>query len=173
MSASCPPHLQLRYIMQLWHTTLLHILICLVFGKKAKVNTITSDLSPSYRGPKIWSALENLLHYSTRNERVPNRFAARLMETVPEKLKLSLCFTKHSTIKTCRGTEVISPRILNLGNIWRLMVSFTALERAPGSQPGRPQSRSALCGANRETETEISCHTHTHTHTQYATAGLW
>jgi hypothetical protein len=53
------------------------------------------------------------------------------------KVKLSLCLTKHHSMKTYRGSTDIAPRILDLdtrGGDWSasLSVCFTPSERAPG-----------------------------------------
>jgi hypothetical protein len=50
----------------------------------------------------------------------------------------SLCLTKHHSMKTYWGSEGITPQILNLGTIWRWMVSFIPRplysgERSPGT----------------------------------------
>jgi hypothetical protein len=57
---------------------------------------------------------------------------------VKVKVKLSLCLTKHHTMKAYWGSGRIGPHILNLGTRWRWMVSFTPWplyhrERAPGT----------------------------------------
>jgi hypothetical protein len=42
-----------------------------------------------------------------------------------KKLKLSLCLTKHHTVKMYWDSGDIAPRILDVGTRWRLVVSFT------------------------------------------------
>jgi hypothetical protein len=56
-------------------------------------------------------------------------------------MKLSLCFTKHHPMKICWGSEGIAPRILNLGTLWRLVVSFTPRPLYPRNPPRYPLNR--------------------------------
>jgi hypothetical protein len=54
------------------------------------------------------------------------------------KVKLSLCLTKHHTMKTYTGNGVIAPRILDLGTRWMRVVGSTPRplyprERDPGT----------------------------------------
>jgi hypothetical protein len=54
------------------------------------------------------------------------------------KVKLSLCLTKHHTMKTSWKSGVINPRILDLGTSWRELSSsrpgrFTPRKRTPGT----------------------------------------
>jgi len=42
------------------------------------------------------------------------------------KVKLSLCLTKHHTMKTYWRSWGIAPRILDIGTRWRWVVSFTS-----------------------------------------------
>jgi hypothetical protein len=58
------------------------------------------------------------------------------------KVKLSLCLSKHHAMKTNSGSEGIAPRILDLGTIWRWVVSFTP-------QPLYPQGKSPRCPLDR------------------------
>jgi hypothetical protein len=70
---------------------------------------------------------------------------------VKGKVKLSLCLTKHHTMKTYRRSGCIAPCNLDLGTRWRWVVSFTPRPLYPqGKSPwypldgrlGGPQSRS-------------------------------
>jgi hypothetical protein len=47
-------------------------------------------------------------------------------EVKGKEVKLSLCLTKHHTMKMYWGSGGIAPRILDLGTRWRWVVSFTA-----------------------------------------------
>jgi hypothetical protein len=78
------------------------------------------------RGIELWSSKRS--HY--------NDWATLAHHRAYE---LSLCLTKHHTMKMHWGNGGMAPCILVLGTIWRLVVSFTprplySRERAPGSQ---------------------------------------
>jgi hypothetical protein len=71
------------------------------------------------------------------------------------KVKLSLCLTKHHSMKTYCGSGGIVPQILDLGTRWRWVVSFMPRPLYPrGKSPwypldrrlGGPQSRSGRDG---------------------------
>jgi hypothetical protein len=61
---------------------------------------------------------------------------------VKEKLKLSLCFTKHHAMKTYWGSGGIAPGILWPGTSWRWVVSFMPqLLYLQGKRPWYPLDR--------------------------------
>jgi hypothetical protein len=49
----------------------------------------------------------------------------RLTNKVQVTINLSLCLTKHHDMKTYWESGAVAPRILNLGDRWRWVVSFT------------------------------------------------
>jgi hypothetical protein len=80
---------------------------------------------------------------------------------VKVKVKLSLCFTKHHSMKTCWGSGGIAPRILDLGTRWRCVVSFTLRPLFPQGKSswypldrrlGGPQSRSVCCSEEKNSQ---------------------
>jgi hypothetical protein len=58
------------------------------------------------------------------------------------KVKLSLCLTNHHVMKSYWGIGGVAPRILDLGTIWRWVVSFTPRLLYPqGKSPLSPLGR--------------------------------
>jgi hypothetical protein len=66
-----------------------------------------------------------MLKYNITNIQVNFRSVSCLVK-IKEKANLSLCLTKHYTMKVYGGAYV-DPRILDVGNSWRLVVRFTPL----------------------------------------------
>jgi hypothetical protein len=65
-----------------------------------------------------------------------------IADPVSSKVKLSLCLTKHHTLKAYWGSGGIAPRILDLGTRWRWVASFTPWPLYPqGKSPWYPLDR--------------------------------
>jgi hypothetical protein len=73
-----------------------------------------------------------------------------------------LCFlTEHQAMKAYWGSGGITPRILDLGASWRLVISFTPLPLYPQGKRlwyplarrlGEPQSRSGRSGVEKNSQ---------------------
>jgi hypothetical protein len=81
--------------------------------------------------------------------------------TVVERVKLSLCWTKHHAMKAFRGSGGIAPCIIDHGTRWRWVVGFTPRPLYPhGKSPwypldrrlGGPQSRSGRGGEEKNSQ---------------------
>jgi hypothetical protein len=66
------------------------------------------------------------------------------------KVKLSLCLTKHHAMKTYCGSGDIALRSLDIGTIWRWVVSFTP-------RPLYPQGKSSCYPLDRSLGVLQSC----------------
>jgi hypothetical protein len=90
----------------------------------------TTDLFPWFRIPHFWWETHMVVNVGV------------IVNNKRQKVKLSLCLTKHHAMKAYWGRGGIASRIIDLGTRWRWVVSFTPRPLYPqGKLPWYPLDR--------------------------------